>query len=72
MAVPDLIVQMQEKQMMAFFMTYYVGNMIVQNLSNTGAFEVTLNGKLVWSKIQEGGLPTWDVLVHKMNAAASA
>lgn len=71
-SVPSLLEQAQEKQMMSFFMVYYVGNLIATNLYNTGAFEVTYNEKLVWSKLTEGGLPTWPHLLSQMKAAGAA
>ena len=70
--IPSLLEQAQEKQMMSFFMVYYVGNLIATNLYNTGAFEVSYNNRLVWSKLNEGGLPTWEHLVQEMQSAATA
>ena len=38
----------------------FVMNMIVQNMALTGAFEISCDGKLVYSKLETGRLPTMD------------
>ena len=46
------------------FLGYFVLNGLAAKLQSTGAYEVTLNGKLLWSKIAEGGAPNLEVLAR--------
>ncbi|CAD8187496.1 unnamed protein product [Paramecium octaurelia] len=39
-------------------------NFIIQNLQSTGAFEVTINGQLVHSKLATGQMPTINQISH--------
>lgn len=57
--------------MWSMFGIYYVGNLIAQNLMNTGAFEISYNGQMVWSKLESGRLPSWPELMAKMQSADS-
>ncbi|CAD8106187.1 unnamed protein product [Paramecium sonneborni] len=40
------------------FIIFFGFNFIVQNLQSTGAFEITINGQLVHSKLVSGQMPT--------------
>jgi len=71
MPMPGLLVQARENQMWSMFGIYYVGNLIAQNLMNTGAFEISYNGQMVWSKLESGRLPSWPELMAKMQSADS-
>jgi len=44
-------------------------NIMSGQLINTGAFEVTLNGTPVWSKIESGRFPQLPELVSNLKAA---
>mmetsp|Transcript_12489 Transcript_12489/g.18639 ORF Transcript_12489/g.18639 Transcript_12489/m.18639 type:complete len:120 (+) Transcript_12489:118-477(+) len=52
----------------------FVLNMAAQNLIATGAFEIMIDGNLVFSKIQTGKLPTIELLndLIKQHGAESA
>ena len=45
-----------------------VGNVVAGNMLSTGAFEVSLNGEMVWSKIDSGRFPQMHELVHALKA----
>ncbi|KAG2425846.1 hypothetical protein HXX76_013470 [Chlamydomonas incerta] len=47
---------------------WFVGNMVVTNMQNTGAFEVFFNGDLIFSKLAEGRMPTVPELIGPMQA----
>ncbi|GIL45255.1 hypothetical protein Vafri_2558 [Volvox africanus] len=47
---------------------WFVGNMLITNLQNTGAFEVYFDGKLIFSKLAEGRMPVVQELVGPMDA----
>lgn len=47
---------------------FFVGNMISNQLSTTGAFEVFINDTLVFSKIQTGNAPTAQALLQELAA----
>ncbi|XQJ31046.1 Selenoprotein T, putative [Leishmania guyanensis] len=42
--------------------TGFLLNMIGSSLTQTGAFEVTLDGELIFSKLQAGAVPTVEVM----------
>jgi selT/selW/selH-like putative selenoprotein len=69
MPVPDLLKQAQENRMMTFGVVFVVNNM-AQSLVNSGAFEISFNGKQIFSKLQEGRLPQPDELVELLSAAS--
>ncbi|PNH04926.1 SelT-like protein [Tetrabaena socialis] len=47
---------------------WFVGNLVTTNLQNTGAFEVYFDGRLVFSKLAEGRMPTLPELLAPMDA----
>ncbi len=49
---------------LALFAGYFILNGITAKLQSTGAFEVALNGKLLWSKLAEGGVPPLEVIAR--------
>mmetsp|Transcript_49181 Transcript_49181/g.100418 ORF Transcript_49181/g.100418 Transcript_49181/m.100418 type:complete len:131 (-) Transcript_49181:397-789(-) len=53
---------------------FFLGNIIVSNMVQTGAFEMHLGGELIHSKIQTGALPEisglMGVLQQKLSATA--
>ena len=48
----------------ALFGGYILVNAISSKLGATGAYEVTLDGALVWSKLATGGVPPLEALVQ--------
>jgi len=42
---------------------YFFGNMIRNNINNTGAFEIFYNNKLIWSKLKIGNVPKLQFIV---------
>lgn len=69
MPVPEWARYLQNNRGTAI-MIFFVGNMFVNSLTQTGAFEVYLGGELVHSKIQTGSVPDFQSLVakvHEMN-----
>jgi len=51
------------------FGTLFGCNIMSGQLINSGAFEVTLNGKPVWSKIESGRFPQMPELVEALRAS---
>ena len=45
---------------------YFFGNMIRNNINNTGAFEIFYNNKLIWSKLKLGNVPKLQFIVSKI------
>lgn len=48
----------QENKMTAFLVIFLMGSQLENYLLSTGAFEVYLNDKQVWSKLSSGRLPS--------------
>ncbi len=55
---PAIYYKLKEKKIMAFMMIYFLGNNIQSMLTSTGAFEVMVDGKLEFSKLATGRMPT--------------
>lgn len=65
--VPAWYLRLKESQTMYMLAVYFIGSSIASNLLNTGAFEVTLNGEPVWSKLESGRMPDWNELMQALN-----
>merc|ERR1712088_1126430 len=46
-----------ENKIFACLMVFFLANMVETQLISTGAFEVSVGGDLVWSKLQHGRVP---------------
>eukprot|EP00742_Colponemidia_sp_Colp-10_P004130 GILJ01004408.1.p1 GENE.GILJ01004408.1~~GILJ01004408.1.p1 ORF type:complete len:111 (+),score=20.39 GILJ01004408.1:420-752(+) len=68
MAMPTWLTSVQESKMMTAVSIFFLGNFINGQLMSTGAFEITLNDHLVWSKIQTGKMPTLEVILNALAA----
>lgn len=55
--VPNFYRKIQENKWSYGFGAFYIGNMLQGNLLSTGAFEIFVNEKLVYSKIKNGRMP---------------
>ena len=49
-------------------MTFFLANMVETQLISTGAFEVSLGGQVVWSKLEEGRIPQPQELIGKIDS----
>jgi len=56
---------MQENQLQTFMFLFILSS-VAQNMSATGAFEIILNDKVLFSKIGTGRLPTLQEIVQLM------
>lgn len=48
---------------------WFLGNAVSTALTNTGAFEIYLGEKLIWSTLKEGSLPNYKHLIDAFNQA---
>lgn len=72
-AVPQEYLQLlQQKRMMIIFGSWFVGNMIHNGLTATGAFEVFYDGQLVHSKLATNAMPTMAQLLEGVQAIRDA
>jgi selT/selW/selH-like putative selenoprotein len=46
-----------ENKIFACLMVFFLANMVETQLISTGAFEVSVGGDLVWSKLEKGRVP---------------
>merc|ERR1711983_602287 len=53
-----------ENKIYACLMTFFLINAVETQLISSGAFEVTVNGEKVWSKLESGGAPQPVTLVN--------
>jgi len=61
---PSLVTWAMENKIYACLMTFFLCNMVETQLISSGAFEVTVNGEKVWSKLETGGAPQPGTLVN--------
>mmetsp|Transcript_34175 Transcript_34175/g.53433 ORF Transcript_34175/g.53433 Transcript_34175/m.53433 type:complete len:82 (-) Transcript_34175:327-572(-) len=58
-------------KMIVLFGSFFVINGLINSMMSTGAFEVTLNDELVWSKLETGiapaGQPHWGEFLDKLD-----
>ena len=64
---PDIYVQAKENSMMVIALTFFLTNAVKQNLLASGAFEVSLDGELLFSKLQTGRMPEWESLLRALS-----
>lgn len=56
-APPQIYYTAKEKQWMVIIASYFLTNQLSSYLLNSGAFEVYLNGDLLYSKLTSGKMP---------------
>jgi hypothetical protein len=54
---------LDDKKWMVLIFNFFIVGKISSALNSTGAFEVSINGKHVLSKLTDGVLPTFNVIV---------
>ena len=59
---------MLENKLYSCLMTFFLANMVETQLISTGAFEVSLGGQVVWSKLEEGRIPQPQELIGKIDS----
>eukprot|EP00116_Pleurobrachia_bachei_P015781 sb/3476043/ len=62
-AVPEWYAGAQENKLMTIVGLFFIGNMVETSMLSSGAFEITVNGEPVWSKMETGYLPSLEHLV---------
>jgi len=58
MNTPAVLVWAHQNKLYACMMTFFLSNMIEGQLISTGAFEVSFNDVPVWSKLENGRVPS--------------
>jgi len=61
---PSFVSWALENKIYACLMTFFLINAVETQLISSGAFEVTINGEKVWSKLESGGAPQPVTLVN--------
>ena len=61
---PSLVTWALENKLYACLMTFFLCNMVETQLISSGAFEVSVNGELIWSKLETGAAPQPQQLVR--------
>jgi len=63
-STPGIVTWAFENKIYACLMTFFLCNMVETQLISSGAFEVTVNGEKVWSKLESGGAPQPGTLIN--------
>lgn len=69
---PRFFNDLREKKMAFVMGTWFVGNMFIGSLTNTGAFEITYNDTILHSKLATGQMPDVNALVAAIQEAIDA
>ncbi len=56
-----------ENKLLSLVISFFAGNILQSNISNTGAFEIFYNGNQIWSKLQTGNVPNINQLIMLLN-----
>ena len=56
-----------ENKLLSLIISFFAGNILQSNISNTGAFEIFYNGNQIWSKLQTGNVPNINQLIMLLN-----
>ena len=67
--LPESVQQYMNENQLACFGLLFGCNIMSGQLINTGAFEISLNGQRVWSKIETGRFPQLPELMSELKAA---
>ena len=64
--VPGIIFDwIEEKKVMVGMGAFFIGNMLNNNITNSGAFEIYCNEKLIWSAINnEKRAPNLETIIN--------
>jgi len=57
MQEPQFYAWIKERRMLTILALFLIGNQITSAFLSTGAFEITYDGHLIWSKLESGTLP---------------
>jgi len=66
---PEFYYTMKENPALTFIITFLVIPSYVQSFANTGAFEVYVDQKLIYSKLETGRLPNVQELIRALESA---
>ena len=66
---PQLYFQMKENPALAFIIVFLVLPSYIQSYTNTGAFEVIVDGKVIFSKLEAGRMPNVPEILRALQAA---
>mmetsp|Transcript_28248 Transcript_28248/g.60194 ORF Transcript_28248/g.60194 Transcript_28248/m.60194 type:complete len:141 (-) Transcript_28248:283-705(-) len=66
---PGFYYKMKENPALAFILVFLVIPSYVQSFANSGAFEVYLDQKLIYSKLETGRMPNLDEIVRALENA---
>ncbi|PAA54174.1 hypothetical protein BOX15_Mlig027233g2, partial [Macrostomum lignano] len=70
-ATPHVFTLAQENKLYACMMLFFVGNAIEGQLISTGAFEVSYNDMVIWSKLENGRVPSPSELINIIDSQLS-
>lgn len=65
---PDMFRKLAENKLGACMAVWFIGNTLTNGLISTGAFEIYYDGKLLFSKLQEGRMPTVGEILNALDA----
>jgi selT/selW/selH-like putative selenoprotein len=66
---PEFYHKMKENPALTFIIVFLIIPSYVQSFANTGAFEIHVDNKLVYSKLETGRMPTVPEVIKALEAA---
>ena len=64
---PNYISYILERKWQFGIITFLIGNQISSIISSSGAFEVLINEKEVWSRLKSNNVPSIEYLISQIN-----
>lgn len=66
--MPPALANMQRNKLASCMMFWFIGGTVQQTLLKTGAFEVYFDGRLVYSKLSTGEMPSREYLLSRIDS----
>jgi len=64
---PEMLLKMTQNKLASCMMMWFVCSMLTNMLTSTGAFEISYDGHMVFSKLDSGRMPMIDEVIKNIN-----
>lgn len=64
---PEIVTTMTQNKLASCMFIWFVGNLVTSALTSTGAFEISYNGQMIFSKIRTGRMPKVDEIMEAID-----
>lgn len=64
---PEMMKTMAQNKLASCMFIWFIGNLLTSSLTSTGAFEISYNGQMVFSKLDTGRMPNVDEVMRSID-----